>query len=167
MFVYIFELTETFMESRKESHDRYIGKLENHLESTKENVRYSSDRFDILIISLSTSALVLSIGFVKDLIKNFSSIDCSCLKTSWLLFVIALISNLITQVTGYFSNSFEIKVTNSLIREERGNGPDIDLCKNEKLCKRINLITLSLNLLSLLSFIIGVIILVQFISKNI
>lgn len=34
------------MESRQESHDRYIGKLEKHLDSTKENTRYASDRFD-------------------------------------------------------------------------------------------------------------------------
>jgi len=155
------------MESRQQSHDRYIGKLEQHLDSTKENTRYSSDRFDILIISLSTSALVFSIGFIKDIVKDFSSLDTSFLKTSWLLFVIALISNLISQVSGYFSSYYDIRVTTSLIREERGNPKDEDLDENEKRCKTFNYITHILNLISLSSFIIGVIILVNFISNNI
>jgi hypothetical protein len=155
------------METRQESQDRYIAILEKHLDSTKESVRYSSDRFDILIISLSTSALVLSIGFLKDIIKNFSSIDIICLKTSWFLFVVALLSNLISQVSGYFANRYEIKVTTSLIAQERGNSPDADFSKNEKLCKRLNYITQYLNLVSLLSFIFGVIFLVRFITINI
>ena len=155
------------MESRQQSHDRYIGKLEKHLDSTKENTRYSSDRFDILIISLSTSALVFSIGFIKDIVTDFSSLDTSCLKTSWLLFVTALISNLISQVSGYFSNFYDIKVTTNMIREERGNPRDEDNDRNERWCTNFNHITHLLNLTSLISFIIGVIILITFISNNI
>lgn len=162
-----FEFFPNKMKDKKESRDRYIKKLEKHLDSTKENVRYSSDRFDILIISLSTSALILSIGFVKDLIKNFDEIDTGSLKTSWLFFIIALVSNLISQVTGYFASSYDIKVTDSLISEERGNKPDKNFNKNEKYCNSLNYSTLTLNLVSLLCFIVGVIILVQFISNNI
>lgn len=155
------------MESRQQSHNRYIGKLEKHIELTKENTRYSSDRFDILIISLSTSALVFSIGFIKDIVIDFSSLDTSCLKTSWLLFVIALISNLISQVSGYFSNFYDIKVTASMIREERGNPKDDDEVRNDQMHKCFNYITHFLNLASLMNFIIGVIILISFISNNI
>lgn len=155
------------MESRQQSHNRYIGKLEKHIELTKENTRYSSDRFDILIISLSTSALVFSIGFIKDIVIDFSSLDTSCLKTSWLLFVIALISNLISQVSGYFSNFYDIKVTASMIREERGNPKDDDEVRNDQMHKYFNYITHFLNLASLMNFIIGVIILISFISNNI
>ena len=49
---------------------------------------------------MSTTALVLSIGFVKDLIPNFKEIDTSYLKFSWLLLSLSLILNLISQVTG-------------------------------------------------------------------
>lgn len=155
------------MESRQQSHDRYIERLEKHLDLTKESTRYSSDRFDILIISLTSSALIFSIGFVKDIVKDFSSLDTSLLKISWLLFIIALISNLISQVSGYFSSYWEIKVTTSLIREERGNSKEEDLDENEKWCNIFNIFTHSLNLISLSSFIIGLIILVTFISNNI
>ena len=60
------------MESRKDIHDRRLSKLEKHVEFAKGSSKYSSDRFDILIISLATSSLILSIGFAKDVIPNFN-----------------------------------------------------------------------------------------------
>tara|TARA_R110000850_G_scaffold50499_5_gene123855 strand:+ start:3931 stop:4308 length:378 start_codon:yes stop_codon:yes gene_type:complete len=92
------------MESRKEKHERYLDKLERHISFANDSTKYSSDRFDILLISLSTSALILSIGFVDKVIPNLYCVNTSLLKTLWLLFVITLVSNLASQVTGYYSD---------------------------------------------------------------
>lgn len=155
------------MESRKDKHERYLNKLEKHVEFSKEASKYSSDRFDILLISLSTSALVLSIGFVKNVIPNLKEIDTSLLKTSWLLFVIALIANLISQVTGFYSHKYDIKVTINLIRDERGNLPKGDQRSFKFYCEILNKTTLTLNGISLLTLLSGVIVLVLFFSNNI
>lgn len=155
------------MESRKEKYERYLGNLEKHITSAKESSRYSTDRFDVLLISLSTSALILSIGFVEKIIPNLNSINTSSLKSSWLLFVIALISNLISQVTGYYANHYDIKFSKNLIRLERGFKLAGDQNKFEIYCKNLNNITLTLNGISLFSLITGIIILVLFFSINI
>lgn len=155
------------MESRKDKHERYLDKLEKHISLAKESSKYSSDRFDILLISLSTSALILSIGFVDKVIPNLHYISTSYLKTSWLLFVVALISNLTSQVTGYYSNIFDIRVTRNLIREERGKLLKGNQEKLEAFCKNLNRLTLILNGVSLLSLVSGIIILVVFFSNNI
>jgi len=155
------------MESRKDIHDRYLSKLEKHVEFAKGSSKYSSDRFDILIISLATSLLILSIGFVKDVIPNFSNINTVILKISWLLFLIALVSNLISQVTGYYANKYDIKVTTNLIREERGKLMKGDQKILESACSCLNRTTLILNGLSLLCLISGIVTLVIFFSNNI
>lgn len=155
------------MDSIRDKHDRYIDKLEKHVEFARDASKYSSDRFDILIISLSTSALILSIGFVKNVITNLNDVDTLLLKASWLFFVIALVSNLISQVTGYYANKIDIKVTKNLIREERGKSMKGNQVAYERNCKILNIITLLLNALSLLLLITGIVILVKFFSENI
>ena len=155
------------MESRKDKHERYIDKLEKHVSFAKESSRYSSDRFDILLISLSTSGLILSIGFVDEIIPNLKCIDSTLLKTSWLLFVIALVSNLTSQVSGYYANQYDIKVTRNLIREERGSNLIGSQKQFENYCSTLNGLTLLLNGVSLITLISGIITLVLFISNNI
>lgn len=144
-----------------------MSKLEEHVRHAKESSKYSSDRFDILLISLSTSALVLSIGFVHKVIPDLSCVELFSLKFSWSLFVITLVSNLISQVTGYYANQKDIKITKNLIRQERGKKMKGKQEKLEKWCYRLNFITLTLNGLSLLCLISGTIALVVFFSNNI
>lgn len=154
------------MESRQEIHDRYINNLDKYVDSAKETSKYSLERFDILIISLSTSALILSIGFVKNIIPEIHKIDTSLLRTSWLLFVIALISNLISQVTGYYANEKAIKIAKSKIKKERGKSIKGDNDKLEKRKSLFDKLTIGLNGFSLLILIIGIIVLVIFFSNN-
>lgn len=154
------------MESRKDKHERYLDKLEKHISLAKESSKYSSDRFDILLISLSTSALILSIGFVDKIIPNLQCVNTSLLKLAWLLFVTALVSNLTSQVTGYFSNVFDIKVTTNLIRNERGKQLKGNQKKFEVFCKTLNSLTLILNALSLTSLVTGIVLMVLFFSNN-
>lgn len=154
------------MESRKEIHERYIAKLEKHISLTKESARYSSDRFDILLISLSTSLLILSIGFIEKIIPDFQSVETALIRSSWLFFIISLISNLLSQVTGYYAHQYDIRVTKNLIRLERGKNIEGNQKSLEMLCNGLNKFTISLNLISLASLIIGIILLLLFISKH-
>lgn len=154
-------------EKKKKINKRYINKLERFIEKSEETSKYSIERFDLLLISLSTTALVLSIGFVKDLIPNFKEIDTSCLKLSWLLLSLSLMLNLISQVTGYFANECSISVTKNIIKFERGKKES----ENQKTFiwweTFLSNTTMILNGICLFSFIIGSIILIKFISTNI
>lgn len=155
------------MTEKKESkNERYIKKLEEHISYTQKAVDYSLERFDILIISLSTSGLILSVGFVKDIIKDFENINPILLKISWLLFALSLIVNLLSQVTGYLANKYEITISKNLIRKERNNKINVNVAKLEFYKRLFDFKTNFLNILSLLSLITAIILLIVFISNN-
>lgn len=145
--------------------DRYLSNLEKHIERAREAEKYSADRFDILLISLSSTALVLSIGFVNNVISDLKAVDTSLLKTSWLLFVVTLISNLLSQVSGYYAHVYDIKVTRNLIRAERGKNQKGNQELYEIYCSILNKITIVLNGISLLCLITGIITIVSFFSR--
>ena len=88
--------------------EAYIKKLEKHIDSTRENKKYSIDRFDILIISLSSGALGLSISYLKDILKDLHCVNLTSLKMSWILFALAIICNLLSQRTAFVANEKEI-----------------------------------------------------------
>ena len=146
------------MESDENNNERYIQKLENHIDSTKDAVKYSLERFDILIISLSTSGLILSIGFVKNIINDFDKVNLTLLKISWLLFALALISNLFSQVTGYFANKKEIRISINLIRKKRGKSIKGNQDKMEKSKKIFDSFTNWLNGVCLACLILAIVI---------
>lgn len=106
--------------SKKKINKKYIEQLQNYVESIQKAIDYSVERFDILIISLSSSGLVLSVGFVKNIITDFSNVNPILLKITWLLFTSSLIMNLLSQVTGYYANKYDLKVTKDIIRTEKG-----------------------------------------------
>lgn len=161
------EKNETFDENRKKIlNEKYINKLENYSEKIQKSIDYSVERFDILIISLSTSGLIVSIGFVKDIFKDFESIDTQLLKASWLLFTLALIMNLISQITGYYAHKYDLDITNDIIRIKNGKKSKINKERSNCIMLVLNNSTQILNGLSLLSLISAIIILVIFISNN-
>jgi|GEM_PF-1251409 len=153
-------------EEKKSLNEKYINKLENYTEKIQKAIDYSVERFDILIISLSTSGLILSIGFVKDIFKDFEKIDTQLLKFSWLLFTFALIMNLISQVTGYYANKFDLAITNDIIRTQKGKESKINKKRLGCIMSIYNYSTQTLNGLSLSSLISAILILVIFISNN-
>lgn len=144
--------------------ERYLNNLEKHIERARDAEKYSADRFDILLISLSSTSLVLSIGFVNNVVSDIKSIDTTLLKISWLLFVITLISNLLSQVTGYYSHVYDIKATKNLIREERGKDYKGNQKRFEMLCSTLNTSTIFLNGVSILCLLGGIITIVYFFS---
>lgn len=151
----------------EEDKDRQIKNLENHINSTKEIVAYSIKRFDTLIISLSTGGLVLSVGFVKDLIDDFEKTNLCLLKLSWLLFALAIISNLLSQVTSYFSNKIEIKLSKNEIRQKRGKEVKVNMKRLKRFCTFYDFSTRSLNVICFLSLIAAIITLILYINFNI
>jgi len=145
---------------------RFIKKLEKHIENTDSNLKYSLDRFDILIVTLSSGGLVFSMGFIKDILPLNTEINYILLKLSWILFGSSIVSNLFSQVTGYFSNKLEIKISKNLIRLERGKsvkGDQIQLEKNHNLYDSL---TKYLNGASLVLLMTAVVLLIIFVSNN-
>lgn len=91
--------------------DEYIKTLEDWLDDRKKDLHYSQVQFDKLIIMLSSGALVLTIGFVRDIVVITEKTDTSLLKNCWYIFAAALISNLIAQVCSFGANNIEIQRT--------------------------------------------------------
>ena len=145
---------------------KFIDKLESHIEKANSNLKYSIDRFDILIISISSGGLVLSMGFVKDLLSDKINIDFTLLKISWILFAFSIVFNLISQVTGYYANKYDIMVTKNIIRKEKEKPIIGNQDKLESQEKHMNNSTMILNATSLISLILGIAIMVVFMSIN-
>lgn len=160
-------MNESITNANKKVDKDYINSLQKHADSTQIKMKYALERFDILIISLSSSGMVLSIGFVKDIISDFSKVNPILLKMTWLLFALSLIMNLFSQVTGYYANRLDLRVTNNIIRTEQGKDSRLDTQQLDKRKKQINLVTFSLNAGSLFCLITGIVTLIVFISKYI
>jgi hypothetical protein len=145
---------------------RFLENLEDHKQKTIENLKYSLDRFDILIISISSGGLVFSMGFVKDIIPRTQPNNFLLLKISWILFGLAIVLNLLSQVTGYYANNFELKITKNIIRLERkkamiGNQETFEYKK-----KIMNFFTNLFNGFSLILLISGLVFFVIFMSQT-
>jgi hypothetical protein len=153
--------------SSTDKNERYVSKMEKHIEKASEAMKYSSDRFDILIISLATGALVLSVGSSSGLLSKIPKLDTSFLKFAWLMMVCSILSNLISQISGYFANEKDIQVSNNLIRLKRGKQMTGNQDNLKRWCSTFNRATLVLNGLSMVLLIVGMIFLVTFYSKNI
>jgi hypothetical protein len=150
----------------KKRSKRYIKNLEVHIENALLNSKYALDRFDILIISISSGGLVFSMGFVKDLLPKDQIIDLLFLKISWILFGLSIIFNLLSQVTSYYANKYEISISRYLIGLERkesqiGNQNNLE-CKK----KIFNSITYFFNWSSLVLLILAILILIHFVVKS-
>ena len=145
---------------------RYIKNLEKHIEGTTQNMKYSLDRFDILIITLSSGGLIFSIGFVKDILDSYAEINFILLKLSWILFGGSVITNLVSQITGYLANRLEIKISRNLIRNERGKTLKGNQYKYKNRHKLNNLLTNFLNGASLILLVGAIVLLIIFVSIN-
>lgn len=149
----------------KKKDREYISDLKEYLSKAENRVKYSLERFDILIISLSSGGLILALNLYKNFQELF--VDKVFVKLSWLFFSIALIINLSSQVTGYLANKYDIKGTQNEIYEIEkkkiiGNQKHIDKCQ-----KVFNFLTKFFNVTSFLSLTTGIILLVLFINFKI
>jgi len=139
---------------------RYIEKLQAHLVTAESKKRYSIERFDILIISLSSGGLVLSSGFFKD----FPYTDKSLLELAWIFFSLALITNLSSQGTGYYANKNDIDCTRQIIEEIEGVLDNDNREAYDKAKAKYTLWTNNLNKISFLFLTVAIILLIFFIT---
>jgi hypothetical protein len=108
---------------------------------------YSEEQFDRLIIYLSTGALVITIGFVKDILDLTKAIDKSFLIKSWVCYILAILLMLLSHRVSVISMNYELK-------------------DQEKVSDRWDILTKILNWASFLSLIIGIILFLLFLIKN-
>lgn len=148
----------------------YIAKLEKWIEERKKDWDYSLEQFDKLIITLSSGGLILTIGFVRDIVKITEETDTTLLKGCWYLLTIALVLNLLSQVTSFFSNRLEIRYTLREIKSLKEQGAFNDKCFKNRFTKIMrdisNHCTIWCNILSFVVLIIGFWLFVVFINKN-
>lgn len=150
----------------EQDNTRHITKLEKHIEDTKSNIKYSLDRFDVLIITLSSGGIVFSLGFLKDIVSSANVTNFVLLKIAWMFFGSAIISNLFSQVTAYFASKSEIKCSKNIIRIKRGKEPKGDQAKYEHNQKMANTATMALNGTSLILLIAAIVLLIIFMNIN-
>lgn len=143
------------------------------IDSLKKDEDYAVEKFDTLIVSLSSGGLVFSVGFVKDVIKDFHKVDLLWLKVCWIFFTLSLICSLISHVTGYHSNRYERRALKCKIKKHKGetviNNIDIldVICNFENLSDRFNNLTLWLNGICIVALSIAISTLVYFIYSNV
>jgi cytochrome b subunit of formate dehydrogenase len=140
---------------------KHIANLNEYLKTAETRANYSIERYDILIISLSSGGIALVAGFFD----KFKDIDKSDVYFASLFFSIAIIINLLSQVTGYFANSNDIKYCNEEIKELEGKNYNLNYLKYDCFKKIFNFLTTLFNGISLLSFIAGAIFLLIFIKN--
>lgn len=143
--------------------EKYIIKLKDYKKSAEIRLKYSIERFDILIISLSSGGLVLGLN----LYSNFKSAEKDLINYAWICFSIALILNLVSQISGYFANKYDIMCTDNLIDETERDEKIINVELNETIKKISNYITYILNIASLVCLITGIIQLTIFVNNKI
>jgi len=139
---------------------KYIESLEKYLLSAEGRVRYSLERFDILIISLSSGGLALS----ASLFENFKATDKTYINIAWIFFSSALIVNLLSQMSGYRANKLDIKCTNILIDEIKDKVAEGTHEKFDSRKVFFNFLTAFFNILSFLSLASAIILIILFIN---
>ena len=155
----------------KKKDKKYVESLKSWIEERKLDLNYSMEQFDKLIIALSSGGLILTIGFVRDIIKITEETNTNLLKSCWYLLTLALISNLIGQMCAFLANKLEINITQIEIssyetkKEYNENQPQIK--RKRYLFHFANYSIKILNALSFLSLVIGIILFIIFVNHNI
>ena len=151
------------MDDKKEKNEKYLSALKEYIIKAENRVKYSIERFDILIITLASGGLVLGIS----LYSNFKEADKYLVGLSWMFFSVALIINLLSQISGYFANKLDVKCVNNIIDEIE----EREIIGNRKLIERTHKVcnkgTDILNLLSFICLVIGIIQTIIFVNCNI
>jgi hypothetical protein len=151
--------------------EKYVSQLKEWLSERKKDLNYSLEQFDKLIIVLSSGGLVLTIGFVKDIVKITEETDTFLLKFCWFSLTAALVFILMSQISCFWANNIEISITNQEIREIEEVGEFNDKTNRIKIkrffFKISNALISVLNVLSFLVLILGIILFIFFVNQNI
>lgn len=153
-----------------EKDNKYILELKEYILSAESRIKYSLERFDLLIISLSSGGLLL----VTNLYTNFPEANKIIINFAWLFFSVALIVNLLSQITGYYSNKYDLKYCKNEIKITVNKKTETEILKNEQLLlvqdklEKIHItytqVTKWLNIISFGSLSLGIIMLIIFVN---
>ncbi len=124
-----------------------IDTKDNWFDTIREIRSYSEEQFDKLIVYLNSGALVLTVGFVSNIVHISESTDTGTLISSWVLFTLSLLVILISHRTAIIAMNYELK-------------------EKEKASRFCDKITQILNWSSLVLFICGVSVFLIFISES-
>lgn len=153
------------MKARKKIiYDKWV----SHLENTKERSNYSIRRMDLLTISISGGSIYIILETLKEIKTNqFFNVDSyyyDQLIASGSFFLIAIIFNFFSQISGYSANDYEEKyVQEELCRlEKKDNYNKENQKKWDKYSGLYDGVTDVLNTLSIITMSIGLIYLINF-----
>ena len=146
----------------KKKDKKYIIALKEYITTAESRVKYSLERFDILIISLSSGGLALS----SSLYEHFTDGNKNFLNIAWIFFSSALIINLLSQITGYHANKLDIKCTNILIDEVKGKQEEGAHKKLDCIKSICNFLTSMLNGLSFVCLTTAIVLVILFNLKK-
>jgi len=116
----------------------------DYLKILYEARKYAGEQYDKLIVYLSSGALLLTVGFIKNVVDLSKINDLFLLYSSWICFSTSLIIILISHRTSLLSIDLEIK--------------------GKKTSDFWNAMTDILNWLSMIALIIGIVSFIIFVS---
>ncbi len=154
---------ETNLEMKKKKELKYNA-WNGYLNNTRERTNYSIRRMDLLIISICGAGIYIIFETLREFKTGNVEIEQpNILLVSGLCFLIAIISNFISQKTGFYSNDNEEKYINLELKKIVGK--DIDDCEQDKLddsVQKYNKWTNRLNITSISLMLIGLVLLAIF-----
>ncbi len=118
------------------------------------NEQDAIDEFDKAIIALSGGALAISFAFIKDIVKPENMIETGWLLWAWVSWGMSIIFVVAAYYSSHVANYIAIKQV------------DEKKIYSEAPGRRANTVTLVLNPLAGIAFILGLILMVFFVSKN-
>lgn len=139
---------------------KYVASLKDYIATAEGRVKYSLERFDILIISLSSGGLALS----ASLFENFENADKTFINIAWIFFSSALVINLLSQITGYKANKLDIECTQIIIEEVKGNVAQGTHKRLDCYKAVFNFLTTLFNILSFICLTTAIILIILFIN---
>lgn len=162
----IFKTIAMKSDKRGNASNEKIKEFEKHIDSLDDNIKYSTGRIDILVISLSSGGIALSMQFVKDILEVPVSLNYLLLRISWVVFAVAIVSNLLSQYTSYIANRKERAISRNKVRELKNKPIKGDPIRLECQHGRYNSWTGYLNIISILAVITAIIFMIGFMGTN-
>ena len=97
--------------------------LANYRKDLNRTVQKLNESYDKLIITLASGSLVLSLAFLKDVIKQDQIVCPMLLMGAWLLFILSLTSVLLAVLFGIKANEKAVKqIDKGTIYDEKPGG---------------------------------------------
>lgn len=148
----------------KKKDERIYNAWSSYLENTRDRANYAVRRMDLLVISICGAGTYIIFETFRAVISgSLISNNTIYIKMGGVFFLSAVVTNFISQLTGFYANDYEEKyIYQELTKIE---GKEIDECyqkKVDKLSKRFTLATNILNISSITLMLVGLLLLAIF-----